>query len=131
MIDDVIVCPVSGCGSPVERIERYKTTIVWEHTPTGWDCGACDEGTHFHLFCSQGHEVKRWGGALPPEVRKVVYPGDHRDVPTPQPTTRPAIPWGAPHGKREWDAMMAKHWPAEMAKRDPSSGASSKRLGTE
>lgn len=61
----------------VVRIERYGTTAVWEKEADGtWDLGCEDNGTHFHLFDSAGHEVKMWGRDLPPELKRVIYPGD-------------------------------------------------------
>ena len=72
-----MVCGVGGCTAEVVRIERYQTTVAWEKDDDGaWDLGAYDNGTHFHLFCPEGHELKCWGRELPKELQRVVYPAD-------------------------------------------------------
>jgi hypothetical protein len=71
-----VQCRVAGCDEPVTRIRRHKVTVEWEITNplNGWDLGAFDDGTHFHLFCEAGHETKAWGRDLPKRLQKVVYP---------------------------------------------------------
>ncbi len=70
-----VVCSVPRCSELVVRIERYHTTVVWEwDEKKGWDLGALDNGTHFHLFCAAGHQIKMWGQQLPKRLERVVYP---------------------------------------------------------
>lgn len=77
-------CP--DCDKEIIRIERYKTTVVWEKEGEKWHSGHIDSGTHFHLFCpdydeysrSQKHTTKRWGNELPDELASVVYPGSKK-----------------------------------------------------
>ena len=77
-------CPQARCTAGVVRIERYQTTVMWEKSADGsWDCGAYDQGTHFHLFCSDGHETKAWPNrgnhsdyVMPVELLRVVYRDD-------------------------------------------------------
>lgn len=84
-----VKCPVQGCDELVTRIERYHVTVEWnlETAPVAvgarhpisepkWTLGAHDSGTHFHLFCADGHESKRWGNQLPKRLQAVVYPGN-------------------------------------------------------
>lgn len=88
-------CPASNCNGVVERIARYKTTVEWEFRDGRWEIGAFDDGSHFHVFCSQGHELKRWGRDLPDELQRVVFPGESHSRAEPP---RPRVAWGAPHG---------------------------------
>lgn len=72
----MISCLRPGCDAGVERVERYHVSVVWEPTADGrWDFGAYDTGTHFHVFCADGHEVKCWGRHLPREIQDIVFPG--------------------------------------------------------
>ncbi len=102
----IIPCSLRECTGIIERIERYKTTVVWERGQSGaWETGTLDEGTHFHLFCSQGHEQKRWGRDLPANVKAIVFPGEQ---PIPEPRSRPAVPYGAPRGRKAWEAYIRR-----------------------
>ena len=76
-MSDPVACLVEGCEANVTKIERYKVSVGWEYdSNTGeWDLGAYDDGTHFHVFCAAGHEVKCFGRGLPEELQRVVYPG--------------------------------------------------------
>ena len=67
-------CPRSGCSKPITSIERYHVTVKWDFTSSGWNLGALDNGTHFHLFCAAGHETKLWGNMLPKLLSDVMYP---------------------------------------------------------
>lgn len=67
-------CPKQGCHGHINVIQRYKTTVEWELKEDGqWTMGTFDQGTHYHLFCSEGHESKCWGNELPSDLRDVVY----------------------------------------------------------
>lgn len=70
-----VQCPADDCSARVIRIERYHVTVEWELSATGWDLGTHDTGTHFHLFCEDGHETKQWGNKLAKRLQRVVYPG--------------------------------------------------------
>lgn len=80
---DTATCLKDDCDAAVERIERYKTTVVWERDGGSWTLGTYDQGTHFHLFCEAGHETRCWAnpdpnadGTLPESLVGVVYPGE-------------------------------------------------------
>lgn len=67
-------CLRGDCDAGVLRIERYKTTVVWSKQEDGsWHCGHTGQGTHFHLFCTAGHETRCWGRRLPETLKKVIY----------------------------------------------------------
>jgi len=76
-------CP--NCEKNIVRIERYKTTVIWEIKDGVWTMGALDNGTHFHLFCpdydeyskSQKHTCKQWGNDLSEKIEKIVH-GEYR-----------------------------------------------------
>ena len=78
-----VPCLAPDCSEPIVRIERYKSTVVWDRQQDGsWSMGVEDVGTHFHLFCAYGHETRAWNnhdpnadGVLPAPLRAVVYPG--------------------------------------------------------
>lgn len=71
-----ISCPIGDYGALIGRIELYKVHVTWELSDGAWDLGAWDDGTHFHVFCADGHETKLWGRELPERLQTVVYPGE-------------------------------------------------------
>ena len=109
MMNGDVGCPVDGCSGTVERIKRYKVTVEWERSERGWELGTYDDGSHFHLFCSRGHQLKRWGRDLPIELQQVVFPIE-RDA-APEQVKRPSVPYGAPRSKKEWDSHMERFEP--------------------
>jgi hypothetical protein len=66
-------CAQNRCKAPIVRIQRYHVTVEWERQEDGtWDLGTYDVGTHFHLFCANGHEEKAWRRDLPEPLNKIV-----------------------------------------------------------
>lgn len=96
------------CGAAIERIERYHVQVEWTREKDGsWSLGTYDTGSHFHLFCANGHEGKLWGRELPDELQSVVFPGERRTTcfkPRKKPGTREERLGGS--GRMQW---VGKH----------------------
>lgn len=83
-----IPCPYTyangkRCPGYVAGVERYHVTAEWTYDVGAdrWELGVWDDGTHFHLFCSEkgNHAgvrredaLKLWGRELPEELQRVV-----------------------------------------------------------
>jgi hypothetical protein len=66
------------CDGYVIEIERYRTTITYNYDKIedNWEVLANDVGTHFHLFCDNGCEVKAWHSQLSKELQDIILCGN-------------------------------------------------------
>jgi hypothetical protein len=68
-------CQQESCQADIVEIERYHVSVQWTRKADGtWEMGTFDNGTHFHVFCERGREVRLWSRQLPEDLQRVVYP---------------------------------------------------------
>jgi hypothetical protein len=109
MAEATVQCARQGCAGVINRVELHKTTLVWTFESGRWQIGAIDEASHFQLFCSEGHELKRVGNALPEAIHAIVFP--QQDRPPAEPPSRPPIDAGSP-AEKKFDRYVKKHFPS-------------------
>ena len=70
-----MTCP--SCQADVDQIDRYGVEVEWFRLWDGsWSLTLREKpGSHFHLFCSNGHRIKLWAEELPEELQGVVLAG--------------------------------------------------------
>ena len=70
-----MTCP--RCNTEVDQINRYGVEVEWFRLWDGsWSVKLREHpGSHFHVFCPNGHRIKFWADELPEELRDLVLAG--------------------------------------------------------